>query len=449
MWKRASVVAVDMGYGHLRAAYPLRHLSPDGQIILANNYPGIPAADLQLWNGSSKFYEYVSRLNNIPLIGTYLFAAFDYFQKIPNFYPRRDLSKPTLQLKTVYRSIALGWGKHLVEYLNKQQLPLVTTFFTVAYIAEENGFNNEIYLVLCDTDVSRAWAALQPGKSRIKYLVPCHRVQERLLLYGVKKENIYLTGFPLPKEIIGGEKMDLVKHDLSIRIANLDPQKKYQARDKSRVYQFLRHCGQRVISHRPLTIAFAVGGAGAQKYMAYKILTSLKAELYEKRLIINLIAGSRKDVFQYFNRIIRELKMENLIDNGIRIIYAPEKTKYFELFTKSLRDTDALWSKPSELSFYSALGLPIIMAQCIGSQEKYNRRWLLAKSRGIDQEPISYVHQWFMEWINSGILAEVAASAYINGRQLGTYNIERVVANHPVITEIESCQKNKKRLLAE
>jgi len=77
MWKRASVVAVDMGYGHLRAAYPLRHLSPDGQIILANNYPGIPAADLQLWNGSSKFYEYVSRLNNIPLIGTYLFAAFE------------------------------------------------------------------------------------------------------------------------------------------------------------------------------------------------------------------------------------------------------------------------------------------------------------------------------------------------------------------------------------
>lgn len=445
MWKRALVVAVDMGYGHLRAAYPLRHLSPNGQIILANNYPGIPAADLRLWNGSSKFYEFVSRLNNVPLIGKRIFAAFDYFQRIPSFYPRRDLSKPTLQLKTVYRSIKMGWGKHLVDFLNEQQLPLVTTFFSVAYIAEEHGFKDEIYLVICDTDISRAWAALQPAKSRIKYLVPCHRVKERLMLYGVRRENIFLTGFPLPKEIIGGEKMDLVKHDLSVRIANLDPDKRYHARMQSRVYQFLRHCGRRVISHRPLTIAFAVGGAGAQKYMVRKILASLRHEIFEKKLRINLIAGSRQDVFRFFNRTIRELKMENLVDNGLRVIYAPDKTKYFEIFSESLRETDVLWTKPSELSFYSALGIPIIMAPTIGSQEKYNRRWLLAKSRGIDQEPISYVHQWLSEWINSGILAEVAASAYINGRQLGTYNIERIVADHRLITEKESCQQNKKR----
>jgi hypothetical protein len=40
--KKAWVVAVDMGYGHQRAAYPLRHLSPTGKVILANNYAGIP-----------------------------------------------------------------------------------------------------------------------------------------------------------------------------------------------------------------------------------------------------------------------------------------------------------------------------------------------------------------------------------------------------------------------
>jgi hypothetical protein len=39
--KLAWVVAADMGYGHQRAAFPLKYLS-GGRIINANNYPGIP-----------------------------------------------------------------------------------------------------------------------------------------------------------------------------------------------------------------------------------------------------------------------------------------------------------------------------------------------------------------------------------------------------------------------
>jgi len=42
--EKAWVVAVNMGYGHQRAAYPLKSLAYKGKIICANDYEGIPIA---------------------------------------------------------------------------------------------------------------------------------------------------------------------------------------------------------------------------------------------------------------------------------------------------------------------------------------------------------------------------------------------------------------------
>ena len=39
------IVAVDMGYGHQRTAYPLRNFAFGGKIVNANNYNGIPVVD--------------------------------------------------------------------------------------------------------------------------------------------------------------------------------------------------------------------------------------------------------------------------------------------------------------------------------------------------------------------------------------------------------------------
>ena len=128
MQNQAWVVTVDMGYGHQRAAYPLRHLSPTGKVIVANNYEGIPPKDRGLWQNSRKFYEFVSRLSNLPLIGNYLFHLYDKAQAIATFYPRRDLSKPNIQVSQTYRLIRKGWGKDLIDYLNQKDIPLITTF---------------------------------------------------------------------------------------------------------------------------------------------------------------------------------------------------------------------------------------------------------------------------------------------------------------------------------
>src|SRR6186997_1083839 len=99
--KSAWIVSVNMGYGHERAAYGLEDLAYGG-IITANAYPGIPDRDRRLWDGTRSLYEKVSRLQPVPILGPLLFGVLDDIQKIPNFYPRRDLSKPTLQVREVY-----------------------------------------------------------------------------------------------------------------------------------------------------------------------------------------------------------------------------------------------------------------------------------------------------------------------------------------------------------
>jgi len=425
--KKAWIVSVDMGYGHQRAAYPLRHLSPTGKIISANNYQGIPKRDYKIWTDSELFYSFISRLTSIPLIGGFLFGLYDHFQKIADFYPRRDLSKPNFTTKQMYRLIGKNWGKDLISYLNTRDLPLITTFFAVAFMAEEHNFRNEIYCVICDADISRSWVAFNPQKSRIKYLAPCRRVVDRLKLYGVSEKNIFLTGFPLPLENIGGSSLKIVKADLAERIGNLDPEKRYRQKFSQTVSHFLKDIDKEDRNPHPLTLTFAVGGAGAQRYIARQIIFSLKKKLIKNELNLNLGAGVRNEVYLYFRDQINQAGLTKMLGKNIKIIFATEKDVYFQEFNEALRITDILWTKPSELVFYSALGIPIIMAPSVGSQEVFNRTWLKTINAGISQNNQKYTHEWLYDWVQSGWLAEAAMAGFLDSRQFGVYNIMDVV----------------------
>jgi uncharacterized Fe-S cluster-containing radical SAM superfamily enzyme len=85
--KEAWVVAVDMGYGHQRSAYPLRHLAPQGKVLNANSYEGIPQKDRKIWEASKRFYDFISTFRRVPVIGKLAFAIFDRSQRILSFYP--------------------------------------------------------------------------------------------------------------------------------------------------------------------------------------------------------------------------------------------------------------------------------------------------------------------------------------------------------------------------
>ncbi|MFH1429963.1 MAG: hypothetical protein ABIG71_00390, partial [Candidatus Uhrbacteria bacterium] len=309
--KYAHVVAVDMGYGHERAAYALRDLAA-GDVVNANNYHGIPEHDRDLWEQGKKYYETVSRMQPLPVIGDAIFEVFvDKLQEIDNFYPRRDLSKPSLQLRQMDYSVRhQHLGAHLVEQLRSRDvrsrakcLPLVSTFFTPAFAAEEYDYPGDIYIVVCDADIARVWAPRDARKSRIKYLAPNGRVVERLMLYGVRRSNIFLTGFPLPKELIGGTNSTILKHDLGSRIANLDPNQNFLSRYRATLK---RHFGVHFheTAQRPPTIAFAVGGAGAQKRTAVDALRSLRGRIRRNELRLILIAGTRRDVAKYFESAV-------------------------------------------------------------------------------------------------------------------------------------------------
>ena len=423
--KNAWVVSVNMGYGHQRTAYPLKYLAFENKIINANDYKGIPERDKNIWESTRKFYEFISNFERIPLLGNFIFSIYDIFQRILSFYPKRELSEPNFSLKQIYSLFKRGWGADLIEKLKKDQLPLVTTFFPPAFMAEFFGYPGEIFCVVCDTDISRSWASFNPKLSRIKYFAPNERVIERLKLYGVKEENIFLTGYPLPLENIGTEKMEILKEDLRHRILNLDPQKRYFEKYKTLIKTILGELPQK--SDHPLTLMFSVGGAGAQKEIGIKILKSLKKNILDGEIKLILSAGIREKVKNYFEKEIgRELPFADL-KGHIEILYREKIEDYFKEFNQKLRKTDVLWTKPSELSFYSALGLPIIIAPPVGSQEEFNRRWLLKSGFGESQGDPNNTDQWLFDWLEQGYLAERAVEGFIEGEKLGTLNIQKIV----------------------
>jgi hypothetical protein len=423
----AWVVTVNMGYGHGRAAYPLRDLT-DGHYIVANEYEGIPEADKKTWHRSREFYETVSRMAQVPVAGRPVFYLLDKWQEIPEFYPRRDLSEATFQVKQIYKLFEKGFLRDLVERFKKEKLPVISTFNLPALAAEYFGFKGDIYCVLCDTDIARIWAPFSPKKTRIKYFAPNRRVAERLKLYGVPEKNIFLTGFPLPKELVGGLDHTTLKADLAARIVNLDPAGTYAGLFGASLLQMLGMRSLPKPSH-PLTLTFAVGGAGAQREMVGSILQSLKEKVFAGSMQLILVAGSRPDVLAHFRRTIRRLGMDTLPESSLRILYAEDRNAYFALFNNALHTTDVLWTKPSELSFFASLGIPIIIAPPIGSQEVFNESWLRSLGAGIPQGDPAYVDQWLTDWLNSGWLARAAVAGFVGGVKRGTYRIEEIIAH--------------------
>lgn len=437
--QKAWVISVDMGYGHQRAAYPLRHIAYK-QILNANNYPGIPKEDRKVWKNTRKFYEFISRFKQIPLIGEQVFELYDTLQNIPSFYPRRDLSEPTFQVRQVMHLIRKShWGKHLIHTLAKKPLPLICTFFVPAFMAEYYKYPGEIYCLATDTDISRAWVPENPWRSRIRYFAPTYRVADRLKLYGIRPRNIFLTGFPLPDENIGGPRLHLLKRDIVYRLSNLDPKRRYYAHYKEIIHHHLGYRRLPKHSLHPLTLTFPVGGAGAQRGLAVTILKSLKRNILEHQIRYAMVAGIHNEVGGYFRSEARKIGLGSELGKHLLVVCARTKDEYFQMFNKLLRVTDVLWTKPSELSFYTALGIPMIIAPPIGSQEIFNKRWVETIGSGTYQEDPEYTHEWLFDWLQSGWLAEAAMQGFVEAPKQGLYNITKVIsAKITQVKEVET-----------
>ena len=103
------------------------------------------------------------------------------------------------------------------------------------------------------------------------------------------------------------------------------------------------------------------------------------------------------------------------------------KTDYFAKFNQAIRGADVLWTKPSELSFFCALGLPVVMTPPIGSHEECNSDWLIKNGAGIPQEDPSAVADWIFDWRDRGLLAQSAFNGFFNAPRHGTENIKALL----------------------
>ncbi len=102
--------------------------------------------------------------------------------------------------------------------------------------------------VICDAEINRVWVAEDPKKSRIVYLAPCGRAVRRLNQYGIPNERIWLTGFPIPTELLGDRNLSVLKWDFGQRLHYLDPEQRFWPLHGRNVEHFL---GKQELPLRP------------------------------------------------------------------------------------------------------------------------------------------------------------------------------------------------------
>lgn len=425
MWEKFWLLTVEMGYGHERASYALEEWAYEG-IIVANKDPQIPFLERKIWEIAKEIYFFFSRASDLPIVGKYIFSLFDKFQKIPPLDTTSSLEEPSEVLKWTYSLFKLGWGKGLVKKCKKnEKVPILSTFPILAFMAEYFGFGNDIFCLVCDTDVTRLWAPLKPRGSKIKYFVPHQKAGERLIRYGVKKENIYLTGFPLPKQNLGSPHLEILKEDFHLRMKRLDPEDEIISKNQHLIEGY--SLNPMPLSNDPITILFSFGGAGAQKAIAKEILLRSQSVIPQKKIRFIFAIGQNEKLFKWILRVIHNLKLEGFLGTFIELIFEIDFEEYFKKFNNALKYSDILWTKPSELCFYAGLGIPLFLSNPLGSHELSNLKFVVENGCGILIEDMRDFPSFLFKLHETKALAQMALNGFLRIEKRGVFQIPKIM----------------------
>jgi hypothetical protein len=418
------VASVTMGYGHLRAAHPIAERL-GGSITHVDQAPLADTGEISLWSWVRRAHELLSKpLSFVGPLGAPMRGLMDTLTMIPPLHDPRDHREPTWSVRLLDRLIRRGLGAGMVQQLRKTGSPLVTTFYAPAIVADRAGIER-VYCVVTDADCNRVWAPLDAAHTRIKYFAPSRRVVRRLRSFGVPAGNIELTGFPLPPALTDTTDTTSPKSRLAHRLLRLDPTGTFRELYKNELSMMFPE-GTLTGTAGPLTLMFAVGGAGAQAEIVDQFLPSLRPKILDGSLNLRLVAGTREEVRAAFKQSIDRCNLLSTLNDEIQIVFGRDFPEYYQAFNRAFLRTDVLWTKPSELSFYPALGVPCITAPSVGSHERYNRRWLREKGVALKQRRPDLARGWLEEWLDDGVLAGSAWSGFIRLPQHGT---ERIVAH--------------------
>jgi hypothetical protein len=444
------IAAVAMGYGHLRAAHAMAG-ALGLEIVHVDRPPIAPPEEQRLWDGSRRFYETASRASQLPVVGAPLRVLLNGMTRIPHLYPYRDLSDATLESLSLARLIRKGLGRGLASHLQETGRPLLTTFYASAISADHYGCD-PVYCVVTDCDIHRIWVPIHPERSKIVYFAPTRRAVKRLRAYGVAREQIELTGFPLPHELLGGPDLPVLKRNLAARLVRLDRKKVFRSQARNEIQHFLGPLPQDQEGRPPLA-TFTVGGAGAQADLARSLLRSLKPLLQEGRLRLCLVAGVRQEIADKFHQWIDEAGLADHLGpvdrEGVSVEVADSLETYFPRFNQLLAETDLLWTKPSEMTFFGGLGLPLVLTTPVGHHERYNRRWAIENGGGLRQRDPDHAGFWIREWLAEGTLAAAAWFSFLRFPKFGLYQIlDRVGAPQPAATGMAAAPTREPRSAA-
>ncbi len=424
------VVGIEMGYGHLRAAAPLAERL-GVPVLHADRPPLADELEQNQWGRARKSYELVTRLaSQAGLLRHPLQSILDGLTAIPHLHPYRDLSKPGAAVHYLSRAIRNGLGQGMVEQLKSRQATLLTTYFAPALAADHHGCD-DIYCVVTDSDIHRIWAPPNPQSTRIQYLVPSQRAMRRLQSYGVPPERITSTGFPLPHELLGGPELVVLRKHVAERLVRLDPKGVFRDIYRDELTHFLGVLPSSLLGAPP-RVTFAVGGAGAQVALGEQLMRSLRPLIEDGRIRLTLVAGVRSEVAERMQAQVATLRLESaLADRRVEVLFESRMDTYFTRFNALLAETDILWTKPSELTFYGALGLALVLAPPVGVHEANNRRWAREAGAGLKQRDVRFAAEWITEWLADGTLAGAAWAGFMRLPKFGTYRIIETVRELP------------------
>ncbi len=416
-----------MGYGHLRAAFALADAA--GVPVVEADGPGVAGEEeRRMWARSRSLYEGLSRSAGSGLLRPVSRFALDRLTTIPRLTRAGGLSGRTAAVRYLGRLLRKGLCGGVLARARETGAPLVTTFYAPAIAADLAG-HPTVVCVVTDSDVNRVWAPEDPAGTRIVYAVPGHRAARRLRAFGVPADRVHVTGFPLPLELVGGPEADVLRRNLSARLVRLDPRGAFRASAEPAARRALDDADAGGAPPPPLVV-FAVGGAGAQVDLACALPLALCDRIRDGRVRLALVAGTRADTATACLTALEEAGLRDLERPGgpVEVVRAPTFAAYLARLSPVLASADVLFTKPSEMTFFAGLGLPLLLAPCLGRHEEHNARTVLRRGAALHAGPARHADRWLPPLLEDGRLA---AAAWAGWRRLPSHGTRRILALLP------------------
>ena len=106
-------------------------------------------------------------------------------------------------------------------------------------------------------------------------------------------ERIWVTGFPLPTELLGDRTLSVLRSDMGQRLHRLDLGKRFWPLHRHEVEHFLGAKNCRPPRDKAVRITFAIGSAGAPTDIAHAMARSLRQRIVKGTVRLTILTGIR------------------------------------------------------------------------------------------------------------------------------------------------------------